>query len=258
VRVLLFPRLAQLKRDILARLTDKRRARRHPVGSAFPLKASVSLVGSEFLERVRNAPENSACMSATVASLVLPRAAISVRGEPTTLKLTIEHHELLIPAEVVRFVVLPTHSICGLRLSFANPVQRAAYLQLLEAVILGSTLKPWQPTGLVRNPPGLVRERYKGEQGTVLTVWRRKEDKACASFELRLHKHLVRGEAGSEEVEIYTPGRGRGGRAPGSAPGFRLSGGDHAEVRQLFRWVAPNLNHRLAADMRAFVASFKA
>jgi len=262
----LFTRLAQLKRDFLSRLTDKRRARRYPVGPDFPLKATVSLIGSEYLDRTRTDASGKPCdwggrvadLSAVGANVVLPAAAISVRGEPTTLTLALEGHQLAIPAEVARFVVLPTHAVCGLRLAFADPAGRASYLQLLEAVILGATLKPWYPTGYVRNPPGLMRERYKGEQGTVLTVWRRTADRTCAGFELRLRQHLVRGEAGRPEVEVYTPSAKSAAPAAGSAPGFRRSSGGHAEVRQLFRWIAPNLNRTLAADLRAFVAGFQA
>lgn len=262
----LFSRLAQLKRDFLARLTDKRRAQRYPVGPEFPLKATISLVGSEFLDRVRNREAQAARswggrlvdLSAHGASLALPPSAISVRGEPTTLTLRIEEHELAIPGEVVRFVALSTHAVCGVRLGFADAVQRASYLQLLEAVILGATLRPWYPTGLVRNPPGLMRERYQGEQGTVLNVWRRKEDRACACFELKLRQHLVRGEAGRPEVEVFTPSARRDARAAGSAPGFRLSNGAHAEVRRLFRWIVPNLNRSLAEDLRRFLLGFKA
>lgn len=262
--MLLFRRLDNFKRAFLARLTDKRRAERYPVGPDFPLKATVSLIGSADPGRVSQKADGDGRdwsgrlvnFSATGVSLQLPSAAVTVRGEKTQLALFLEMHRLEIPAEVAHFRVFNTHSICGLRLCFDDDTQQTAYLQLLEAVIIGASLKPWIPSGLVRNPPGLVRERYRSDNDAVLCVWRQAKTRQVDSFELRIHDHLFRGELARPGVEIYTRQDSRAGKVALSAAGFYLSAGEHAEARRLFRWVAPNLSRELTADARKFVQGY--
>lgn len=264
--MILFRRLANFKHAMLARLTDKRRARRYPVGPEFPLKATVNLAGIEDSKRL--APKEPGTgrdwsgrlmnFSASGVSVQLPAAALTVRGEKTQLLLFLEMHRLQIPAEVAHFRVHPTHSVCGLRLRFDDATLRTAYLQLLEAVSIGATMKPWIPTGLVRSPAGLLREQYRSSNNVVLSAWREAKTRQLDSFELKLPDHVVRGEAGRAGLDIYTRQETKSGKAAWSTPGFTWSAGEHAEARRLFRWVAPNLSCEIAADARRFVQRFAA
>lgn len=264
--MLLFKRLANLKRDFLARLTDKRRAERFPVGPEFPLRATLNLAGSDNLGRIKQQERGSGRdwsgrlinFSASGLSVQLPSAAITVRGEPTLVALTIEMHRLQIPAEVAHFRVFPTHATCGLKMKFEDSVQETAYLQLLESVVLGATLKPVSTSSFGRNPPGLVREEYRSDSKAQLSAWRDMKSRALDSFELRMHDHLVRGEAARAGIEVYTRQESTAGKVACSAPGFSHSAGEHAEARRLFRWVAPNLSRTVASDIRKFVLGFAA
>jgi hypothetical protein len=133
--VLLFKRILDFKKAALARLRDKRKGIRHPVGQGFPLKGTVSLRGGA--SAACDWAGSPANLSATGVSLLLPPAAITARGEQTTLRLTIDQYTLQLPCVVAHFRVLSTHAVCGLTLDFPDFTVQKAYCQLLEAVRIG-------------------------------------------------------------------------------------------------------------------------
>lgn len=282
--MLFFRRIMNFKRDYLSRLRDKRKARRYPVGPNFPLKAAVNLIGTDDVETTRRYQIGDGRdwagrlvdFSSTGVSLQLLPAALTARGEKTRLKLTLEHYTLEIPCEVAHFRVHREYSQCGLALQFPDLDTQKAYLQLLESVVIGATFSPLRATGLLRNPPGFEREQYQSDSDARLFAWREKRTGELDSFELLMADHCVRGEADALERRSETGRPGiRGGRQehpdvdiytrqktahPAKValfdPAFMLSAGEHAEVRQLFRWVVPNMAKQVSLDVRRFMEKF--
>jgi hypothetical protein len=281
--VLFFRRILNFKRDYLARLRDKRKARRYPVGPGFPLKASVSLIGTDRPEEFLQRQPDRGCdwagrlvdFSSTGARLQLPPAVMTARGERTRLRLTLEQRRLEIPCTVAHFRVHRDYALCGLALQFPDLDTQKAYLQLLESVVIGATFAPLRSTGLLRNPPGFEREQYQSDGDARLFAWREKRSGNLDSFELMMVEHCVRGEArvlerrhevgrpggGNRqehpEVDVYTRQKTvHPARVALFDPSFALSAGAHAEVRQLFRWVVPNLAKQVSLDLRRFMEQF--
>jgi hypothetical protein len=260
--VLLFKRILDFKQATLARLRDKRKSPRYPVGPGFALRGTVNLIGSESAEKLRAAAPGSgrawggplANLSHRGASLLLPPAALTARGERTTLRLVLEQHTVEVPCVVAHFRSTSSHSVCGLALEFGDFTAQKAFLQLHEAVRLGASFAPGKRSAFQRSPSGLTLEEYKADRTARLAVWRRADDRQIESFELVIGDHCLRGEADGPALEVYAKKKtGRGGKSARSAPAYGLEPGVTEEVRQLFRWVVPNLTKAVPADVRTFM-----
>jgi hypothetical protein len=122
--VLFFKRILNFKRAFLAKLRDKRKTVRYPVGPHFPLKATVNLKGQEDSGSTPGAGYDWGGrlinLSSNGAGLQLLRAATTVRGEVTELRLSLEDHELSIPCVVAHFRTYSGYSLCGLQLKFTD------------------------------------------------------------------------------------------------------------------------------------------
>lgn len=260
-RVALFKHILDFKRAALARLKDKRKAKRYYVGPGFPLKASIllpDLDGTERKVKPRISAESARSwggslynMSGEGISLQLPPAAVARRGLETVLELTLDNHQLKLTCTVAHFRVQAGTAHCGLGVDFDDLNQRKAYLQLLEAVALGSTLAPAPGAGALHDRPGLRTERYKADRPALLTAWRDEKTNELKGFELVLGDHCIRGEAGRPALEIFS-NKAEGAKTAWSAPGFAFSqrGVENGELRQLFRWVALNTSRTVPTDLR--------
>jgi hypothetical protein len=261
--VLLFKRL--LSFPFGSKLRDKRGDQRHPVGSGFPLKGSVSLIGRDTLPKPGAAARANACnwggrpsnLSRHGVSLQLPPAAVTVRGEQTELELTLESHRLVIPCVVAHFRSYNSHSLCGLSLKLDNPKLETAYLQLLETVAIGASFTAVPPSVLKRNPTGLVREQYVADNKFLLSAWRDAPSRELAGFELLLGDYCAKGEMQGRDLEIYSrESQSNPAKTTLTAPAFGFTTGVHAEVRQLYRWVVLNLPKSVPFDLRALLERF--
>jgi|SRR6478609_1356350 len=251
--VALFKHILDFKRAALARLRDKRKAQRYYVGAAFPLKARIVLPDSDGAGR--NWGGALFNMSGEGLSLQLPPATVARRGEEISVTLSLEGHELKLPCKVAHFRVQNSTAYCGLALAFPDQALRKSYLQLLEAVALGSTLAPVAGTTGAHNRPGLRAERYKSARPALLTAWREANGE-LACFELVLRDHCLRGEAKRPALEIFS-NQAEGEKAAWSAPSFAFSKGvENGELRQLFRWVALNTSRTVPTDLREMMRFF--
>lgn len=255
----LFKHILDFKRDALAKLKDKRKTKRFYVGPAFPLKATLVLPDTDTTGRKagvgRNWGGSLFNMSNVGLSLQLPPAAVAQRGEKTTVTLSLDGHELKLPCTIAHFRVQNATAHCGLTLDDSTLTQSKAYLQLLEAVALGSTLAPVEG-GVAHDRPGLRSERYKAARPAILTAWRDEEKGELAGFELVLGDHCLHGEAKRPALEIFSSKAG-GERLAWSAPGFGVSAGvENEELRKLFRWIALNLSRSVPTDLREMMRFF--
>jgi hypothetical protein len=236
-----FKRILDFKQAALARLRNKRKAERYPVGGDFPLKGTLGLRGQASAScDWAGSPAN---LSANGASLLLPPAAITTRGEKTSLRLAIDQFALQVPCVVTHFRVLSTHAVCGLALEFPDFTARKAYTQVLEAVRIGGSFAPAKNSALARCPAGLSLEQYRADSNARLSVWRQAATRKIDSFELMLGDHCLRGEADGPTLEVKGRQDGEGNVATDVT----------GEVRQLARWVILNMNKEVPADVRAFL-----
>lgn len=263
--MLLFRTLLDFPRRALARLRDKRRARRYPVGAEFPLKASLTLLGpSGEPGTTARWTGRLADFSSTGARVLLPRAALAKRGEATTLELGLGDFALSLPCKVAYLRAGGDSAVCGVALAPSDEAAQKAYLQLLETVVIAATLKPYRATGMVLTPPGLVRENYRGEHRAArLFVWRDRRTGALACFELKLEGVCLRGDApaaagrGKRLVEVYTASQGRSAEKVAYCDhSLGLTPGDHAEHRYFFRCFVQNLPKTLSPDLRELLGRF--
>jgi PilZ domain len=247
-----------------SRLSDHRHNPRHLVGESFPLKGTVTLLGTDQIGVSRTAP-GSGCrwsgrplnLSLGGLNMHLPPAAIAAPGEETFMTLTVDGRELEIPCVVAHFRSTSRSSLCGLSLRLTNPAIKAAYNQLLEAVGIGASFSPVRKLREIPAPAGLVGEQYRSGKKYVLTAWRRAGGRELAGFEMLLGEYCARGVPGAKDLEIYSrQPENRTGKVANSAPTLSLSAGKHAEVRQLYRWVVLNLPKSLPTDLRTLLGQF--
>jgi hypothetical protein len=260
----LFKHILDFKKSAMAKLRDKRKTKRYYVGPAFPLKATIVLPDTDTTGRKaksgdkpdagRNWGGSLFNMSNVGLSLQLPPAAVATRGEKTSVTLSLDGHELKLPCTIAHFRVQNATAYCGLTLDDGTLTQSKAYLQLLEAVALGSTLAPAE--GMAHDRPGLRSERYKSARPAILTAWRDEEKGELVGFELVLGDHCLHGEAKRPALEIFSS-KAAGKAAAWSAPGFGVSDGvENEELRKLFRWIALNLSRAVPTDLREMMRFF--
>lgn len=245
--MLLFKRILNFKRAFLAKLRDKRKAERYPVGGLFPLKATVNLSGLEsgstpgsgydWGGRLINVSSNG-------VGLQLLRAATTVRGEETELRLSLEDHQLSIPCVVAHFRTYSGYSLCGLQLKFTDFNKQKAYLQLVEAVAMGASFVPAKAKGTGGSRPGLVSQQYFAHNKSVLTAWRTAKTGELDHFELVVGGHCVKGGQTVPPLEVF-----RMTKPPKPEGSAEVAG----EVRRLFRWVVPNLPKAVPSDLRTLM-----
>lgn len=232
------------KRDLLAKLRNKRRHPRHRVGVGFPLKASLSLVGSERFNPDR--PPGNAGMnwsggvgniSCRGLSILLSPAATTARGESSRLNLTLENHGFSLSCHVKHFRVYNSYAVCGVELEFDDFSAQKSYQQLVEAVALGAS---FVATGPARSQAGFLRRTWRSTGQTLLTEWREPGTRAINRFELSFGNHTVEGQGDSCSLTV----RRQGNRTKPVPPEIE------AEIRQLCRWIVGNLPKGVPSDLR--------
>jgi hypothetical protein len=252
----IFKRILNFSQEAVAN-SDKRVAPRHPVGQAFPVKAVISLVGHDddghpLPDRVKRQDWAGRLVniSATGASMQIHQAAMGHRGEPCSLRLSIDQSHLEIPATIAQFRVYRDYALCGFSLHFPDFETKKAYLQLLEPVAFGATLSPQDSKKVRQDTPGLRKEEFRGEASSMLAVWREPGRGTVHGFDFRMNSYGVRWSEGMPELETY--GLPVGENA-GNTRIHRLTQAQQEEVRWLFCLAVPNLAKSVPADTRRFL-----
>jgi hypothetical protein len=255
--VLLFSRILNFKKsDADAR--DKRGAKRYPVGAKSLIKARLNLPAHDAegnpLRGDKNPPTDwggqLVDLSSSGASIRLHPAAMASAGDSTCLKLELDNMLFEIEANVAHFRINQQYVSCGVVLNFCDSYARKAYLQLMEPVVIGSTLEP-VTTKVIQDTPGLIKQLYAGESESQLGVWRDETERNPKHFELLIHDYYVRGSTESPGLQIgYRDGTKVGKRV--SRPSFPVAmSADHQqEVRRLFQFIVPNLAKGVSSDVR--------
>jgi hypothetical protein len=246
--VALFTRILDFKQAFLSRLRDKRSSPRFNVGAAFPLKATLILSGDSA------PPKKGAAASAGLSwggrvgnissnglSVILPPAALTSRGEETSVRLAVDEHEIEISCLVAHFRVYNSYSVCGVKLKFDDFKLQKAFHQIVEAVRVGTA---FEPAPAARNTGGLLRQQWRSVNRAVLTEWRNATTRKIERFELTIGEHRLAGQVSPPGILVEA--RSSNTKAPVSAA---VAG----EVRDFFRWVSNNLPKVVPADLRDLV-----
>ena len=261
--MLLFKRILVFQKSEGGML-DKRGAKRYPVGAKYPLKPKITLVARDG-EGHPLPPSKSAPMdwggqlvnlSESGANLRLHPAAVAARGEVCTLKLELDHMLFEVEAKIASYRIQSQYVSCGVELNFPDSHTRKAYQQLMEPVVIGSTLE--EGTARAKQDlPGLVKEQYFGQSESVLSTWGDGNGKNLKMFELLLHDYYIRGNTEMPGLKIgYRDGAKIGKRVSTPAFPVPLSREHQAEVAKLFCFVVQNLTKTVPSETRKFLELF--
>lgn len=230
-----FSRILDFKLNLLARLRDQRKEVRYRTGADFALQAAVVFDDLSWSGRVTD-------VSANGLSFRLPLASAARRGHATQVRLVLEGRELVVPGTVAHHRATPTYALCGLRLEFHDFAVQKSWMQIVEAVNLGTSFKP---ADAPRISLGLARRQWRSLRHTRLTEWRETGTRKIERFEFVLAEHAV--EARRDEPGLTI--------SPVADRAKSASGPVSAEVRQFFLWVLANFPASAAvpADLREFM-----
>ena len=262
--MLFFKRILNFKKETVEE-SDQRKTLRHAVGSAFPFKAVLTLIGhddegnplpaggkgQDWTGRLTN-------LSATGASIQLHSAAAGIRGEPCRFKLSLDKYRLEIPGTIAHFRPHPQYMLCGFSFNFPDFVTQKAYLQLLEPVSIGATLAPLDPKLVRQDTAGLYKEQFRGIATTLLNVWREAPGGELYSFDFRMKDYGVRWSKGMTEVEAYGMVRPATPSRQTATPFIHLTETQREEVHWLFCLAVPNLAKAVPSDVRKFLVGLVA
>lgn len=246
-------------------MLDKRGAKRYPVGLKYPLKAKITLVARDGeghpLPPAKSAPMDwggqLVNLSESGANIRLHPAAVAAAGEPCTLKLELDNVLFEVEAKIANYRTNPQYVNCGILLKFPDSYTRKAYQQLMEPIVIGSSLV--EATVKVKQDlPGLIKDQYNGESDSVLSVWR-DSAKVPKLFELLIHDYYVRGNTEMPGLKIgYRDGAKVGKRVSRPAFPVAMSEDHQREVRRLYQYIVQNLTKGVPSDLRKFLEMFAA
>ncbi len=248
--VLLFQRIFDFRKNNILQL-EQRLNHRYTPGPMFALRATLNMAGRDRTGGIHN-------MSATGVGLLLERDPALVGGRSGRLRLALDEYELILNARLIHAQPREDGFFCGLTLDFEDFTAQKAYLQLLQPIAIGCTLQPVPAERVIQNEAQFTKLSYRGESNSVLSVWRENSPAATLhSFEFMMQDYFVRADAKVRVMEVFQ--RAQLDRPPQlkvSAPMVDVLGGANDEVRQLFRWIVPNLPAVVPGDVRGFLQSF--
>jgi hypothetical protein len=248
--VLLFRRIFDFKKSHVPQL-EHRLNQRYIPGAIFPLRATLHVAGRDWPGRVQD-------ISASGIGLLFTRDDALTAGLSGRMRLELDHHRLEAKAVITHAELRRDGRLCGIGLEFDDFTIQKAYLQLLQPIAIGSTLLPVAADLVVQNEPRFTKLSFRGESNSVLSVWRENEGAGdFQSFEFMMQDYFVRADAKQRVLEVFL--RSQIDRPPQlkvSAPVFDPAGSVNGEVRQLFRWIVPNLPKAVPADVRDFLQGF--
>jgi hypothetical protein len=259
--VLLFKRILDFKK-VESGFSDKRGAKRYPVGAKSMLKAKLTLPARDS-DGSALPPEKYPPMdwggqlvnlSNSGASIRIHPAAIANVGDACCLNIELDNMLFELGATVAHFRITSQYVACGITLNFPDQVSRRAYLQLMEPVVIGATLEPGSRAK--QDIPGLIKEQYTGESDAILSLWRDGSGNPKL-FELQIHDFYLRGNTEFPGLKIgYRDGsklakiNARTGQPQPMAPSHQ------EEVKKLYQLIVQNLAKTVPVEVRKFLELF--
>ena len=247
--MLIFRRIFNFEKAKVEQL-EKRLNQRYAIGPAFPLEATLHYAGRDYSVKILDVSSNG------VGVLVAPGTALAA-GHNIRVDLVLGQHQLEIEARIAHLKPRENGIYLGLGLIFGEFELQKTYLQLLQPVVIGQSLKPMVPELVMQDEPLFVKQIFIGEPDSLLTV--RAEQTAgqpLQSFDFRMHDYFCRGVLQKGQAEAYALESIDPYGAKLANPVFETSGGLHDEIHQLFRWVVPNLTSTIPDKVQDFLRKF--
>lgn len=231
---------------------EQRLNNRYAPGAGFPLQAWLVSDGREWPAKIRDISGNG-------IAIVVEPAARPAADRPVAVRLAMRDYRQEIPAKLIQARENEGQLQCGLGMRFDDFPARKSYLQLLQPVAIGQSLQPVAADNIVQNEPQLIKMMFRGEEGSTLTVWlARTAGTPLHSFEFEMQDYFCRAEAAGGKLDVYTLESADSHKAKFRTPVRDSSPELEAEIRQLFRWILPNLAPTVPDDVRAFLQRFAA
>jgi hypothetical protein len=226
---------------------ERRQVQRYAINPAFPLKAVLSYIGRDDTGAPMSHSRHGwnwkgrlVDCSEEGARFQLGAGLKAAVGESCDLKITVQDFELLLPCHVVNITEQEDGMIFGLNHSLDDEDTRAAYVQLVEVVALGATLKA-RHREPIPDKTGYLVEQFANDRPARLTVWRDKASRGVVAFEFLLKENIVQAVAGQPMEYLL------GTEATGAIPATAAKA---LEIHRLFTWVLPNLPDDVPADVK--------
>ncbi|MDQ5977937.1 MAG: PilZ protein [Verrucomicrobiota bacterium] len=249
--MLLFRRIFNFEKAKVEQLADLRLNQRYAPGAAFPLQARLIDGTIETGARVENISGNGVGLL-----LPTPHAGLT-EGGSVKVRLLLADFQLTLAARVAQMRAADRGQRCGLSLQFGDFLEQKTFHQLLHPVAIGQSLKAVPPERVVQNEPQFIKQVFRGEEHSALTVWLDKSfGTPLHSFEFETNDYFCRADAKLGLLEAYVRESTDSHKGKLSNPVFDTSGGLNDEIRQLFRWILPNLSREVPDDVRAFLQRF--
>ncbi len=247
--MLLFSRIFNFEKAKVAQLEQRLNTRYTP-GPAFPLQAKLNVAGQEWPAKVQNVSGNG------LGLLIGPEAAVAV-GQPARVLLLLVDYQFELEGRLAHVKPQARGIYCGVGLNFGDFMVQKAYLQLLQPIAIGQSLQPVAADRVIQNEPQFIKQVYRGESDCVLTVWLAMTvGTPLHSFEFRMHDYFCRAKMQTGVLEAYQLEASDSHKAKLTNPVFDSTGGLQDEIRQLFRWIVPNLSQAIPDDIRAGLQGF--
>ncbi|MEJ1972657.1 MAG: PilZ domain-containing protein [Lacunisphaera sp.] len=247
--MLVFHRIFNFDQDAVA-LMEQRLDTRYVPGAAFPLQGWLLVGVAETPAKILN------ISSKGIGLLLAEPAAHLAAGAAVRVRLRFGAHQQLVAGEVVHVRPDTGGIFCGVDLKFADFLERKTYLQLLQPIAIGQSLQAVPPERVLQEPEFNIRV-FRGDQNSMLTVWQEKSAGApVRRFEFLMQDYFCHGDSRSGVLEACPQEDAGSIKARLSHPVFDISGSLPAEIRQLFRWILPNLAPSVPADIRAFLQRY--
>jgi hypothetical protein len=221
---------------------EKRLSQRHPIGAGFPLIGTLRHAGHDYSAKVVDMSSNGLGITLTAGSAPPP-------GHHVEFQLALEQHRLELEARIAHQQARDPGRYIGLSLVFPEFERQKAYLQLLQPVVIGQSLRPMPAEGIFQDDPRFLKQGYSGDADNQLTVWLdRVQALSLHRFEFRMQNYFCRGGLATGQTEAGEMG------ADGAV--LETSGGLHEEILHLFRWVVMNLSAEVPENVRDFLRRF--
>jgi hypothetical protein len=250
--VLIFRRIFNFEKAKVEQL-EQRLNQRYTPGAGFPLQVLLSLAPYNWK------PAKVLNISGNGLGLLLTKEDKVLNPQAARVQLLLDGHKLEIPAKLAHVRPHEKGVFCGIGLKFDDFLDQKAYLQLLQPISIGQSLQPLAADRIIQNEPQFIKQIYRGEGDSVLIVWLEMTmGTPLHSFEFRMNDYFCRAMMGTGVLEAYTLESTESHKAKLSTPVFDTSGDLHDEIRQLFKWIVPNLSSAVPDDVRAFLQKFAA
>lgn len=247
----LFRRIFKFEKAKIEQL-EQRLNNRYTPGAAFPLQTLLSITGHETRAKILNISGNG-------LGLIVSQTTRVMANQVARVVLSLAEHRLEFDVVVAHVQPHGDELACGLEFKFADFAQKRNYLQLLQPIAIGQSLRPVPPERVIQNEPQLIKQVYRGESDSVLTVWLQMTmGTPLHSFEFQLHDYFCRATMATGVLEAYALETVDTHTAKMTNPVYDITGELNAEIRQLFRWIVPNLSPAVPDDVRAFLQHFAA